>query len=199
LVILEHRKVVPNNLGSKNPGSYLLRVKVTSPVLSGLNDSSCSLHHPSTEFGAHCMSSDIFSGIYPLPGDKCHPHILEHRSPSLSLVINSFTTRHQSRGDSTPPCGQPLATAILLETSPRVAVARCPSRVALIHRMMVRLTPCLVNSGGVIGGVKCPFCVERNPQGSLADRAPSQFDHELMKSHLSGFPRLVCMLVGMQR
>jgi hypothetical protein len=107
--------------------------------LSGLTDSPCSPHHPSTECRAHCVRPDTVFGD--LPTARRQMEIF----PSLSLVSNSSATSHHSRGDSTPPCGQPLATAILLET-PRVAVACRLSRVALIHHLMVGLTPCLTNA-----------------------------------------------------
>ena len=45
-----------------------------------------------------------------------------------------------------PPCGQPLDTTMLLEKPPRDAMASRPSRVALIHRMMVLSTPCLAKA-----------------------------------------------------
>jgi hypothetical protein len=48
--------------------------------------------------------------------------------------------------DKIPTYGQPLATLTLLENPPRVALANRPSRVALIHRMMVQLTPCLASA-----------------------------------------------------
>jgi hypothetical protein len=65
LAELEHRRVAPNSLGSKKPGSFLLRVKATSPVLSRLTDSPCPSHHPSTERRAHCMNPDILFGNLP--------------------------------------------------------------------------------------------------------------------------------------
>jgi hypothetical protein len=77
---LERRKVTPNSCGSKNPGSFLIRVKATSPVLSGLTDSSCPLHHTSTECRAHCMSLDTVGELIHR-WKTCCPHVLECKSP----------------------------------------------------------------------------------------------------------------------
>jgi hypothetical protein len=143
LVVPECRKFTPNKRGSKNPGIFLLQVKATSPVLSGLRPGSS--HYTCTECTARCMSPDTVFGN--LPTARRHIRIsLSINPPSLNPVISSSATGHQRKGGGTPHCGQPLATVMLMETPQRAAVARQASRLAVIHRMMVWLTPCLASA-----------------------------------------------------
>jgi hypothetical protein len=57
-------------------------------------------------------------------------------STLLSLAIRSSTNRHHS-GDNRPLCGQPLDTADLTNETLSFAVSRRPSKVAVMHRILV--------------------------------------------------------------
>ena len=93
LTNIEWRKAIPKRCGSKNPGSFLLIVNATSPVLSGLTYSPSSSRHISTVWRAHCMSPNTVFGNFPLK-DKCHLHILEYKLHPLWTLLSD----HQQHG-----------------------------------------------------------------------------------------------------
>ena len=115
----------------------------------------------------------------------------------LSLSIRSSKTRHHSNGNSTSSWGHPPKTAYLLNELFNVAVARRPSRVALLHRPMVCPTPSLTKASHV-ESKRCSYkalqCLKNNQSCFLLVKRLLN----PMKGRFYGFLRLVSIPVGMQ-
>jgi hypothetical protein len=139
--------LLPDRKGSFIGQLFLSLVKGTMDVLLGLTESLVLLLQFSSLFNTFCSTSETILGNLPLMMIAISSgNPIEYYPASFRSHSSSSTVRFHSRGDKTPPCGQPLTLATCMFSPIRLDIIHLLLRMDAIHIWKRGGTPCLSSS-----------------------------------------------------